>query len=351
MTDRRIPLVVEEYVRAAEPTMRALGRRLRAELEAAGIRIPPREDEDVTSLVQPVDPSTVDVEARNRPPSPIDDPEGYGQWNADRIERTLAADRAKLPAILSELRVEAEALLDGTDEGDSDRHVILEALKVLARVEGTVVRELGRGWRRQVRPFGALARRNGTQVGAAWVGDGDVEPISLADAVEHLAADRAQLQREADESRTRAGEAVAQARTARQEASGAARQVDKIRQLLDDVLRPNAHAAADCDTCTDGTYEDWPCEGHDGLSLEPPLSDDLAEEVRRVVRLWHEAREEARQARRGRVSVYVGGRLVSGPPVLFEATLEGTAAPAEGISREVHAEGDTVTAPSGEAIT
>jgi hypothetical protein len=231
------------------------------------------------------------------------------------FDRVLVEDHAKAPAILTELRTEAEALLDGTDDGDSDRSVVLAALKVLAHVQEIVVRELGHDWRGKVRPFGTLARKRGARVGAAWVGDGDVEPITLADAVELLAVDRSQFRREADESRTRAGESVATVRAVRQETADAKRQVDKIRQLLEGSLRPNAESMRWCEECEDGERGIL-CDEHETDVIEPPLSSDLADEVKRVIELWRDAQNEARSAARGRVSVYVDGQLVTGPPAV-----------------------------------
>jgi hypothetical protein len=333
MAESRGPLaeLIAAYVERVKPAARAL----REEARRAGIHLPPSQlgqtEEDVASLVQPAARTTVDVEAlkarlrdledetnRNSPPSPVDDPEGYGRWDAERIEGALAEDRAKAPEILGELRDAAEPLLDGTDDSDSAGSVVLAALMTLTRIQTIVVRELGYDWRGRVRPFGALARRKGAQVGAAWVGDaaGGVEPITLADAVELLAVDRAQFRREADESRTRAGESVEQGRAALQQAASARRQVDEIRRLLEEVLRPNAEAIRWCDECE--AYDvgsDLRCEDHADLLTEPPLSSDLAGEVARVIKLWREAQNEARSAARGRVSVYVDRQHITGPEI------------------------------------
>lgn len=328
MSERRGPLAgfIAYYVEAMKPAARAL----REEARRAGIHLPPSQlgqNEDGTSLVQPTDRMAVDVKqlkARLRDlddeirehmrpsrPSPVTDPEGYGRWDADRIKRTLDEDQAENGARLARLRVIAEALLDGAEDGDGDEQVIRRALIVLGKVEEVVFRELGHDWRGKIRPFGALTRRTG----------GGVEPLTLADAVELLAVDRAQFRREADESRTRAGESVAQSRDALQRAGEAYRQVQEVRRLLEEVLRPGATARRYCDDCTD-LMSDEPCSAHEDVADEPALSVNLAVEVRRVIRLWREAQDEARQARRGRVSVYVDGQLVTGPPVAFEATLE-----------------------------
>lgn len=208
-------------------------------------------------------------------------------------------DEAHAATTLGELRAEAEILLDGVTEVQSDRSVVIAALHVLAHVHSVVVHELGTGWRKTARPFTT---------------PGSPQPVTLGDAVEYLAADRAQWTREAETSLQSAVEAAAEIARARAEQNEAVGQLYAIRSRLDRVLRPNAAALADCEWCG-GT----PCDHHadpgEDEAPEPPLSANLAAEVDQLVSRMYEAQARERSAARGRVSVYVDGRLTTGPDV------------------------------------
>jgi hypothetical protein len=276
---------IREQLRSLTPAARSLARKVRAELDRAATLPSPR-----------------------RPDTPLADdfPPGsgeWGRWDSDRIERALQADRNEEPAVLARLRDHAESLLDDVADSQGAEQVVTAALDVLGRVRDTIERELGHGWRGQVRPF----RR--------------FDGLTVAEAVDHLAADRAQLQRELDAVRRTAGQEIERAREATNKARDAQYAVDKVRAALEETLRPNAQAIRWCDDC-DGLPPSRRCDVHAGDETEPPLPDNLTDAVLALAVRWHDAQDEARQAgqkarqaRKDRVSVYVDGDLVHGPDV------------------------------------
>lgn len=183
---------------------------------------------------------------------------------------------------------------------------------VLARIGKIITRELGSDWRRTVRPFGPLT---------GW-GETAGQPITLADAVEYLAADRAQWKHQAEESRTGAAKSAEGMLRPRVDADKHRGQLREVRVILDRVLRPNATALADCEWCG-STPCDYHADRDEGEAPEPPLSDDLAVEVGRLITRMYEAQSRERSARSGRVTVYVDGHRVTGPDVFKIDGLEG----------------------------
>jgi hypothetical protein len=279
MTDFRVQL------RSLTPAARSLARKVRAELDRAAT-----------------------LPSQRRPDTPLADdfpPDSgvWGRWDSDRIGRALQADRDEEPAVLARLRDHAESLLDDVADSQGAEQVVTAALDVLGRVKDIIERELGHGWRGQVRPF----RR--------------FDGLTLAEAVDHLAADRAQLQRELDQKTRTAAQEIERAREATNKARDAQYAVDKIRQVLEDELRPNAQAIRWCDDC-DSLPPSRRCDLHEDDEIEPPLPDNLADAVLALAVRWHDAQDEARQARTEagqtrteRVSVYIDGHLVHGPTV------------------------------------